>query len=75
MRYDEGIVYVVDDQKVIVETLATTPRRAGFSAIAFEDPNQALVAAGEGPHQNSSCRMASFPATGTLSIPAVMNER
>jgi DNA-binding NtrC family response regulator len=44
-------VYVVDDEKVIAETLAMILKRAGFAATAFENPRQALMAAtsGESP--------------------------
>lgn len=39
------LIYVVDDEKVIAETLATILNRAGFIATAFEDPLAALNAA------------------------------
>lgn len=48
MRYEAKIVYVVDDERVIAETLSMILAQAGFNAIAFEDPNQALVAAAGG---------------------------
>ena len=38
------LIYVVDDENIIAQTLATILIRAGFSAIAFNDPNAALVA-------------------------------
>jgi CheY-like chemotaxis protein len=38
-------VYVVDDEKVIAETLAMILRQAGFAAFAFQDPIKALDAA------------------------------
>jgi DNA-binding NtrC family response regulator len=42
------IVYIVDDESVIAETLAMILTKAGFKTIAFEDPNQALTAAAGG---------------------------
>jgi CheY-like chemotaxis protein len=42
------VVYVVDDEKVIAETLATILCQSGFTAIAFHDPRQALTAAESG---------------------------
>jgi len=39
------IVYVVDDERVIAETLAVILNQAGFSALSFEDPELALEAA------------------------------
>lgn len=38
------IIYVVDDQNTVAETLTAVLIRAGFSATAFNDPNAALVA-------------------------------
>jgi DNA-binding NtrC family response regulator len=49
MRDDKEIMYVVDDEKVIAETLAMILMQAGFRARAFEDPNLALAAAAKGP--------------------------
>lgn len=39
------LIYVVDDEKIIAETLATILNRAGFIASAFHDPKAALNAA------------------------------
>jgi DNA-binding NtrC family response regulator len=39
------IVYVVDDERVIAETLAVILNQAGFAALSFEDPELALEAA------------------------------
>ena len=41
-------VYVVDDEQVIAETLATILNQAGFLASAFADPRRALLAASSG---------------------------
>lgn len=48
MRYGPKLVYVVDDERVIAETLAMILTQAGLKAVAFEGPNQALTAAAEG---------------------------
>lgn len=48
MEYEAKIVYVVDDERVIAETLSMILAQAGFGAIAFEDPKQALAAAAGG---------------------------
>ncbi len=45
MGHGKPVVYVVDDEKVIAETLAMILRQAGFTAFAFADPKQALAAA------------------------------
>lgn len=45
MRDKVKIVYVVDDERVIAETLSMILAQAGFDAIAFEDPKRALAAA------------------------------
>ncbi len=45
MRQHKPEIYVVDDEKVIAETLAMILNQAGFVAIAFEDPRRALEAA------------------------------
>jgi CheY-like chemotaxis protein len=45
MENGKPVVYVVDDEKVIAETLAMILDKAGFSAFAFEDPQEALAAA------------------------------
>jgi CheY-like chemotaxis protein len=39
------VVYVVDDESVIAQTLAMILNQGGFIAFAFKDPKQALVAA------------------------------
>jgi DNA-binding NtrC family response regulator len=41
------VVYVVDDERIIAETLAMILNQAGFIAFAFESPRQALDAAGQ----------------------------
>lgn len=48
MRNQNPVVFVVDDEKVIAETLAMILNRAGFSAFPFEDPLAALAAAESG---------------------------
>jgi DNA-binding NtrC family response regulator len=45
MRDGKAIAYVVDDEKVIADTLAMILNRAGFSARAFQDPHDALAVA------------------------------
>jgi DNA-binding response OmpR family regulator len=49
MQRSEQVVYVVDDEKVIAETLAMILKRAGFLVTAFEDPRQALSCAACSP--------------------------
>src|SRR5215469_15599515 len=44
MSANNQIVFVVDDQIVIAETLAMILRRSGFVAISFDDPASALAA-------------------------------
>jgi DNA-binding NtrC family response regulator len=39
------VVFVVDDEKIIAETLAMILNQSGFSAIAFEDPREAILSA------------------------------
>ncbi len=46
MGIRKPIVYVVDDEKVIAQTLAMILNQAGFNAFAFEDARLALAAAG-----------------------------
>jgi DNA-binding NtrC family response regulator len=46
MGVAKPVVYVVDDERVIAETLSMILNQAGFVAFAFEDPRQALHAAG-----------------------------
>lgn len=48
MGQDNPVVYVVDDESVIAETLAVILNHSGFDAVAFEDPTQALSAAESG---------------------------
>jgi CheY-like chemotaxis protein len=38
-------VFIVDDEQIIAETLATILRKSGFTATFFTDPLDALVAA------------------------------
>jgi DNA-binding NtrC family response regulator len=52
MSHNKPVVYVVDDEKVIAETLAMILNQAGFFAVAFEDPRQALAAACSPPPPN-----------------------
>jgi DNA-binding NtrC family response regulator len=48
MKLRKRIVYVVDDEYVIAETLAMILNQAGFIALSFQDPKMALAAAGFG---------------------------
>jgi PleD family two-component response regulator len=41
------VVFVVDDEAVIAQTLATILNQAGFQASAFDHPEQAIVASAE----------------------------
>jgi len=45
MDPSKPLVYVVDDERVIAETLAMILSQAGFTAYAFQDPRMALAAA------------------------------
>lgn len=45
-------VFVVDDERVIADTLAMILNQVGFSALAFGDPKQALLAAASGISPN-----------------------
>ncbi len=45
MEEVEKCIYVVDDEKIIAETLALILNKAGLKAKAFEDPLAALEAA------------------------------
>jgi DNA-binding response OmpR family regulator len=45
MRPNGKIVYVVDDERVIAQTVAMILTKAGYTATAFEDPLMALAAA------------------------------
>jgi DNA-binding response OmpR family regulator len=46
MSHRKPIVYVVDDEVVIADTLAMILNQAGFIAFAFRDPRKALASAG-----------------------------
>jgi FixJ family two-component response regulator len=48
MEHNAQIVYVVDDEKVIAETLATILCRSGFLAKGFQDPQDVLKFAADG---------------------------
>jgi CheY-like chemotaxis protein len=48
MRRNAPAVFVVDDEKVIAKTLAMILNQAGYSAVAFGDARQALMAAASG---------------------------
>jgi DNA-binding NtrC family response regulator len=48
MGSQKPAVFVVDDERIIAETLAMILNQAGFAATAFEDPRQALTAAASG---------------------------
>src|SRR5580658_3656590 len=51
MPVTERIVFVVDDEAVIAQTLATILNNAGFRASAFDRPEKAIAAcAEETPH-------------------------
>ena len=45
MAVNAPIIFVVDDERVIAETLTTILQRQGFAARLFLDPNEALSAA------------------------------
>jgi len=50
MQRNSQLVFVVDDEKVIAETLATILCRSGFVAKGFQDPHEVLaVTAQSGP--------------------------
>jgi DNA-binding response OmpR family regulator len=49
MQSSRGVVFVVDDEKLIAQTLAMILTQSGFAATAFEGPFQALEAAASGP--------------------------
>ncbi len=49
MPVNKQVIYIVDDEKVIAETLATILIRAGFIAISFADPCLALASARGAP--------------------------
>jgi DNA-binding NtrC family response regulator len=43
------VVYIVDDERVIADTLATILQRSGFRAKPFHNPMDALAAASDNP--------------------------
>jgi DNA-binding NtrC family response regulator len=43
------VVYIVDDERVIADTLATILQRSGFKAKSFHNPMDALAAASDNP--------------------------
>jgi DNA-binding NtrC family response regulator len=45
MKPRPSLVYVVDDEQIIAQTLAAILKQNGFSAIGFADPIEALKAA------------------------------
>ncbi len=49
MQTSRGVVYVVDDERLIAQTLGMILTQSGFTASAFEDPYRALEAAAAGP--------------------------
>jgi DNA-binding NtrC family response regulator len=49
MQSSRGVVYVVDDERLIAQTLGMILTQSGFTASAFEDPYRALEAAASGP--------------------------
>ncbi len=49
MQNSRGVVFVVDDERLIAETLKMILVQSGFAATAFEDPYKALEAAASGP--------------------------
>ena len=49
MQSSRGVVFVVDDEKLIAQTLAMILTQSGFAATAFEGPSQALEEAASGP--------------------------
>jgi DNA-binding response OmpR family regulator len=49
MQSNRGVVFVVDDERLIVQTLKMILTQSGFAASGFEDPLQALEAAATGP--------------------------
>src|ERR1700756_5316353 len=42
MKMSSAIVFVVDDEAVIADTLTTILKQAGFSAIGFQSPSDVL---------------------------------
>lgn len=49
MQSSRGVVFVVDDERLIAQTLGMILTQSGFTATAFEDPYRALEAAASGP--------------------------
>jgi DNA-binding response OmpR family regulator len=49
MESSRGVVFVVDDERLIAQTLKMILSQSGFAASAFEDPYKALEAAATGP--------------------------
>ena len=49
MPSSRGVVFVVDDERLIAQTLGMILTQSGFAASAFEDPYKALEAAAIGP--------------------------
>lgn len=49
MESSRGVVFVVDDERLIAQTLKMILAQSGFTASAFEDPYKALEAAATGP--------------------------
>jgi DNA-binding NtrC family response regulator len=49
MANRKPVIYVVDDERVIAETLAIILKQAGFVAFSFQDPREALAAVQSGP--------------------------
>jgi DNA-binding NtrC family response regulator len=49
MSLREPKVYVVDDEKMIADTLALILNQSGFAASAFDNPREALTAASFAP--------------------------
>jgi DNA-binding NtrC family response regulator len=46
MGHRKRVIYVVDDERIIAETIAMILIQAGFDASFFQDPKAALAAAG-----------------------------
>lgn len=47
MREPGRVVFVVDDEPIIAESLAAILNHAGFNARAFDDPHKAIAACSE----------------------------
>jgi DNA-binding NtrC family response regulator len=48
MQIGKGVVFVVDDERLIAKTLAMILNQSGFAASPFEDPRQAIESAASG---------------------------